>query len=254
MKRLIRGLIGLAGLFAIWELASRAELVPSHYLRPPSVVLPSLVELLGEETFVRAVVASVLAMVVAVVVAVAIAVPAGLLLGSLPAIRKATMVIIEFVRPIPAVALLPLALFTFGAGPDTKIGLAVFAATWPILFNTMYALDEIDPVQVDTARVFGLRRRAVLTRVALPNVAPFVLTGVRLSSAIALIVVVSTELLAAGTKGIGTFVVEASSGGARMDQVLAATVLVGAIGYLINSGLEALHRGLFGWSTVREAA
>lgn len=163
------------------------------------------------------------------------------------------MVLVEFLRPIPSVALIPLALLAFGTGSDTKIGLAVFASTWPILFNTIYALAEIDPLQVETARAFGTSRARVVARVALPSAAPFVLTGIRLSAPIALAVVVSVELFAGGTKGIGQFVFEASSGAQNMDQVLAATVFTGLVGYLINAGLEKLHRQLFGWNAPQEA-
>lgn len=252
VRAVVQSVVGLAGFFGIWEIASRTDLVPAYYVPPPSVVLPTIVRLLGEREFLLEVVASVLAMAIALLTAAAIAIPAGLILGSVPALRKAIMVIIEFVRPIPAVALIPLALLVAGTGPDTKIGLATLAALWPILFNTMYALDEIDPLQVDTARAFGLGRPRILARVALPSAAPFVLTGVRLSAAISLAVVVSVELYAAGNKGIGQFIVVAASGGAHMDEVLGATVLAGVIGLLLNFGLERLHRTLFGWNNPLE--
>ncbi|MGW5055540.1 ABC transporter permease [Actinokineospora sp. NPDC004072] len=242
------GLVGVAGLFAVWETASRTELVPSNYLVPPSVVLPTMVSMLGDAEFLRAVVATVLAALIALAVAVAVAVPAGLVLGSVPAVRRATMALVEFLRPIPSVALIPLAMMTFGTGPDTKIILAVYAAVWPILFNTIYALDELDPLHVETARAFGTSRVGVLTRVALPSAAPFVLTGVRLSAAMALAVVVGTELLSGGTVGIGQHIMVAESSGSHMDVVLAGTVLAGLLGYAANAGLERLHRRLFSWS------
>jgi NitT/TauT family transport system permease protein len=257
VKHLLRlvppGLVGVVGLFAVWELASRTELVPSNYLVPPSVVLPAMVGLLGDTEFLRALIATVLATVIAILISICVAVPAGLLLGSVSAVRRAAMTLVEFLRPIPSVALIPLAAMTFGTGPDTKIILAVYAAVWPILFNTIYALDELDPLHVDTARAFGTGRVGVLGRVALPSAAPFVLTGVRLSTAMALAVVISAELFAGGTLGIGQFIMLAGSGGAYMDQVLAATVLAGLVGYAANAGLERLHRRLFFWTAPKEA-
>lgn len=251
----VRGLVGLVGFFLVWEAASRVGLVSDIFVPPPSVVLPTLGDLLvNDEDFLRYVVASVLATLVALGLAIVIAVPAGLVLGSVAAVRKAVMVIIEFLRPLPSVALIPLALLAFGTGPDTKIGLATFAAVWPILFNTMYALSEIDPLQVQTARVFGTGRVGVLTKVALPHAAPFVLTGIRMSAAISFAVVVSVELLAGGSPGIGRFVIEVNNGGLNMDAVLATIVLAGFVGYLINAGLEKLHRTLFAWNTPHEVA
>ncbi|GAA3026785.1 NitT/TauT family transport system permease protein [Actinokineospora globicatena] len=249
--RVPASLIGLAGFFAIWEVASRTDLVPGYYLRPPSVVLPKMVTLLGDPAFVRAVVATLVATLLALVIAVLIAVPAGLVLGSVPPVRRAVMTLVEFLRPIPSVALIPLALLTFGTGPDTKITLAVYGALWPILFNTMYALDEVDPLHVETARAFGTGRLGLLRRVALPSAAPFVLTGVRLSFAIALAVVISTELFSGGTIGLGQVVNVASGGGFNMDTVLAGTVLAGLVGYGANAGLEWLHRRAFAWSQPR---
>ncbi|OLR90275.1 nitrate ABC transporter permease [Actinokineospora bangkokensis] len=239
---------GLAGLFLVWEAVSRSGLVPENYLRPPSVVLVTLVRLLGDADFLRALVATALATLISVVLATAIAVPAGLVLGSAAVVRRAVMALVEFLRPIPSVALIPLALLTFGTGPDTKIVLAVFGGVWPILFNTVYALDELDPLHVQTARAFGVGRLGVLGRVALPSAAPFVLTGVRLSTAIALAVVVSVELFSGGTIGLGQTIMEASQGAAEMDVVLAGTVLAGVLGYAANAGLEKLNDRLFAWN------
>ena len=253
MTKFFRGLLGLLGFLLVWEGFSRSGLVAQQYFPPPSVVLARLAELLGTQSFLLDVIASVLAWAIALGISIAIAVPAGLLLGSVPAVRVATRAIIEFLRPIPSVALIPLAIALVGNGPDTKITLAVYAAVWPILFNTIYALDEIDPVMVDTARSFGLGRARVMFTVALPNSAPFVLTGIRMSAAVALILVVSTEFLAGGTSGLGSFVLDASSGAGRMDLVLAGTLVAGVIGYAINEALEQLHKRGLRWSSAQEA-
>jgi NitT/TauT family transport system permease protein len=250
LRPIIRNLIGLGGFFAIWEVAPRSGLVSSLSIPPASTVLRRLVEILGTEAFIRDIIATVLAWLIALIIAIAIAVPAGLLLGSIPGLRVATRAIVELLRPIPSVALIPAAIVMIGSGPETKITLAVYASVWPILFNTIYALDEIDPLLVDTARSFGTRRTRIMSSVALPHAAPFIFTGIRLSAAIALIVVISVEYIAGAVRGIGKFSLEAYDGGGRMDLVLAATVVAGVIGYLINESLEWLGRRWFRWSTV----
>jgi NitT/TauT family transport system permease protein len=106
---------------------------------------------------------------------------------------------------------------------------------------------------VDTARACGAGRLRTLATVAVPYAAPFVFTGIRLSAAIALIVVVSTEFLAGATLGIGTVILTASSGAGRMDLVLAGAVTAGIIGYLVNEGLAALGRRWLGWSPLGRA-
>lgn len=248
MRTIVRGLIGLAGFFLIWEGAVQLGLVNRISVPPPTEVLPTLASLFGDEEFLRHLIATVLAWLIAVVIAIGIAVPSGLLLGSLPWLRRATRVLIEFLRPIPPVALIPLVIIMMGAGPESKITLAVYASVWPILFNIIYALDDVDPLLLETARSFGHNRGRVLSTVALPHVAPFAFTGIRLSAAIALIVMVSTEYLAGSEVGIGAFLIDVYITVDGMDQVLAGTIVIGLAGYLINESLERLGRRLFHWS------
>ncbi|MFD9705764.1 ABC transporter permease [Lentzea sp. NPDC059081] len=247
MRAFTRGILGIAGFLVLWELLGRSPLLPADALPPPSVVFGELVRQLSSPTFYSHIVATVLALLIAIGIAIAIAVPAGLVLGSVPAVRHATRAVVEFLRPIPSVALIPLALVMLGLGPETKITLAVYAALWPILFNTIYALDELDSLQLETARVFGVRRTGLLVRVALPSALPFIFTGIRLSATTALIVMVSVEILASSQIGIGYFIMEARSGPGRMDQVLVGTVVAGAIGLLLNNGLERIQRRWVAW-------
>ncbi|KAA2255927.1 ABC transporter permease subunit [Solihabitans fulvus] len=247
MRSVLRGLSGVAVLLVVWEAFGRSGLFPDGYLPPPSVVFPQLLTMLASREYLLGIVATALSWAIALGIATVIAVPAGLLLASVPMVRTASRAVVEFLRPIPSVALVPLAIVAVGGGPATKIGLAAFASLWPILFNTIYAFGEVEPLYVETARAFGTGRATVLGRVVLPTVAPFVLTGVRLSSAIGLAVVISAEILTGASGGIGSFILAAASGATRMDRVLAGVVVAGVLGYLINAGLEWLQRRLFGW-------
>jgi NitT/TauT family transport system permease protein len=254
VTKLLRGLAGLAGFLLLWEVVVQVDLVSKTFIPPPSVVLVTVGDLLGDADFIRDVIATMLAWLIAILIAIVAGVLAGLLLGSVPVLRTATAAIVEFLRPIPVTALVPLVLLVIGSGPDAKISLAVYASLWPIMFNTIYGMGEIDPVLMETARACGTSRFRILSSVALPQTAPFVFTGVRLSAAIALIAIVSTEFLAGSEVGLGNFVLIASTGSTRFDLVLAGTVVAGALGYLINEGLERLGNRLFRWSTVdREA-
>lgn len=244
----VRALIGVAGFLVVWELFGRSGVAPQDYLPPPSVVLTELIRLFGDSEFILDVIATVLTWAIAAGLSLVIAVPAGILLGSVPWLRTMVGAIVEFLRPIPSVALIPLVLVMIGSGPDAKIVLAVYAAVWPLLFNTIYALGEVDEQLVDSAKAFNIPRRQVITRITLPSIAPFVLTGFRLSVSIALIVLISTEMLAASSGGIGHFIHTASEGAGRMDQVLAGTVLAGLLGYLINAGLAGAQRRWMPWS------
>jgi NitT/TauT family transport system permease protein len=121
----------------------------------------------------------------------------------------------------------------------------------------MHAIGDIDPVQINTARAFNLNRRQMLTSVKLPSITPFVLTGVRISASIALILIISTELLAGGATdseelwergGLGTFIATVGGGGARMDLAIAGTFVAGVIGVVINLIFVGVQRRWVNWS------
>lgn len=247
-RRALRGLTGILAFLLAWELFSRAGVVREEFLPPASTVLARLAQLSTDAGFVADVVATLLAWLIALALAVAVAVPAGLVLGSVPAVASSVRVLVEFLRPIPSVALIPLVVILLGTGPETKISLAVYAAVWPLLFNTVYAMGEVDPLLTETARAFRLSRTRTLLTVSLPHAAPFVVTGIRISAAIALIVLISTELLTAGG-GIGQYIYLAGSGGGRMDVVLAGTFVAGLMGYLANAGFERVQRRHLAWGS-----
>ncbi|MEO5876053.1 MAG: ABC transporter permease subunit, partial [Streptosporangiaceae bacterium] len=113
--------------------------------------------------------------------------------------------------------------------------------------NTLYALRDVDPVAKETLRSFGFGPLAVLGRVSLPSAAPFITTGVRIAASVALVVVVSSELLAGDGTGIGGYILTTQSSGGQTDLMLAAALWTGIIGVLVNGGLVRLERRAFRW-------
>ncbi|MBF8190436.1 ABC transporter permease subunit [Nonomuraea sp. K274] len=253
-RRLGRGLLGalgVVGFLAVAELAGRFGLVPE--------VLPYMSQVLGaaaalplEAQFRADVLATLAACLSGLAIAVAVAVPAGLLLGTVPFVERSARPLVEFLRPIPSVSLIPLAMFLFPVSQDAKIALIVYTCSWPVLINTMYGLGDVDPLAKDTLRSFGFGRSAVVLRVSLPSAAPFIATGVRIAVSVTLIVAVSVELLAPGGGGIGAFLSLAGSAN-RLDRVLAATVWAGLIGLAANLLFTVAERRLFGWHLARTA-
>ncbi|HEX6358044.1 ABC transporter permease [Actinophytocola sp.] len=257
MSRLGRNIVGTVAVLAACELVGRSGLVNPDHLPPPTIIGARLVELFNDRGFSLDVVQSVLAWAMALGIAVAIAVPVGIVFGSMPLVRSAFSAIVEFLRPIPSVALIPLAIIAIKTNPEIKISLATFGAVWPILFNTMHAVGDIEPVQINTARAFNLSRWRMLTSVKLPSITPFVLTGVRISASIALILIISTEILASGGTdsdelwergGLGSFIAIVGGGGARMDLAIAGTFVAGLIGVCINLIFVMIQRRWVNWS------
>jgi NitT/TauT family transport system permease protein len=249
----LRGIVGVLIFFGLFEALTRAEPVDPRYLPPASSILARTLELLMEPAFLRHIGATMGAWAVGLGLAVAAAVPLGVFLGSSEKVYRATHALIEFLRPIPSVALIPLAILLFGQGLQMKVALIVYGSTWPILFNAVYGMNSVDPLAKDTARAFGFRRTSILIHVGLPSAAPFIWTGIRVAAAIALILAISAELLAGGTQGIGTYIVSVQHSG-RQDLVYAGTIVTGILGFLVNWAFVRGERRLFAWQRAyREA-
>ena len=245
--KVARGLTGVAVLLVLAESASRFGIVPANILPPVSRVLSDTFGLLVDPEFLGDVGSTLTAWAVGLGMAILVAVPLGLVLGSFRIAYEASSAVVEFMRPIPSVALIPLAILVFGQGTDMKIALVVYASLWPIFFNTVYGVRDVDPVAKETARTFRLSRIGVLARVSLPYAAPLAATGVRISAAIALIVTISAELLAGSASGIGAYILRISSGGGDTSLVFAGTIVAGLIGVVVNLVLVAVERKMFAW-------
>jgi NitT/TauT family transport system permease protein len=247
-RRFARGLTGVLVFLLIGETVSRAGLVDSSYLPPPSTILARAVDLITDLSFLRDIAFTLTGWATGLLIAFVIAVPCGLLLGSLPVVNSAVRMLIEFLRPIPAVALIPLIVLIVADQGQIERILAAYAALWPILLNTIYAVGDVDPVARDMARSFGLGRFKILVRISLPSVAPFIATGARVASSIALIVTISTELVAGGGEhGIGIFMLSASGVSDNADVVFAAVAIAGMLGFLLDLIMRSVERRLFRW-------
>jgi NitT/TauT family transport system permease protein len=254
MRSAFRRLTGVVAFLIIWEATSRTGLVDQEFIPPPSTVAVGLVHSFGQQAFVAGSVSTILSWLIAVLLASVIGVGLGLLLGSVPRINTAATLVVEFLRPLPGVALIPLAIALIGIDAQTKIALATFVSVWPIMFNTIYALRGIDPGLLETARSFRVPRWRRLTTITLPATLPFIITGIRFSTSIALVSLVSTEFLTGGTIGLGQFIYTEGSSAGRMDLVLAGTVFAGLLGLVANVGISGLQRWLLPWAPQGGAA
>ncbi|WP_246074931.1 ABC transporter permease [Nonomuraea terrae] len=243
----------MAGFLVAGELVIRFGLSEDLVFPAPSAVLREAVWLPSDAVFLRGTAATLTNWALGLLIATAVAVPAGVLLGALPPVERAIRPVLEFMRPIPSVAIIPLAILLIPVDELMKVSVIVYASLWPILINTLYGMHDVDPMAKDTLRAFGFGRSAVLARVSLPSAAPFIATGVRIAAGVALVLAVSAELVAGGTAGIGVYVTTAGSGN-RTDLMLAATFWAGVLGVAANLALLAGERRLFHWHRVRTGA
>ncbi|MEV4257352.1 ABC transporter permease subunit [Spirillospora sp. NPDC049652] len=250
-RRLGLGAVGIACALLAWEAVSRTGLVDDSSLPPASTVLGKAADLAGDGDWTTGLGATVRAWAGGLLLATAVAVPIGVVLGTVRFLGTAARALVELCRPVPSVALIPLATILFSSVTQAETSLVFYASLWPILINTLYALRDVDPVAKESLRAFGFRTPSVLLRVALPSAAPFIATGVRIAASVGLIVVVSAELTAGGGDGIGVYLMQSQSGGGNTDVMLAGALWAGALGLLANAGLLRLERLAFRWHSAR---
>jgi ABC-type nitrate/sulfonate/bicarbonate transport system permease component len=237
--------IGVASVLVLFELLSRSELISSRSLPPVTEWAQALLDVVGEESFWTAVGNTLQGWALGLGIASAIAIPLGIVLGSSRLLYRALRAVIEFLRPIPSVALIPLAVLVWGTGLSSKVFLAAFASTWPLLMQTLYGVQDVDPVSTDTARSFGFGRVQRLLRVTLPSAVPYIATGVRISSSVALILAITAELVI-GSAGLGREINLARQGGA-IDLMYALIVVTGLLGWALNAVLARVERRALHW-------
>jgi ABC-type nitrate/sulfonate/bicarbonate transport system permease component len=237
--------LGVAGVLALFELLSRTELINSRFFPPISAMVARLVEEAGTGGFWADVGHTMEGWALGLGIACAIAVPLGIVVGSSPLLYRALRGVIEFLRPIPSVALIPLAVLVYGSGLESKVFLAVFASTWPLLMQTLYGVQDVDPVATDTARSFGFSRAQRLVRVTLPGAVPYIATGVRISAAVALILVITAELVI-GAPGLGRGINLARQGG-NVELMYALILATGLLGMAVNALFTRIEQRVLHW-------
>jgi NitT/TauT family transport system permease protein len=251
--RTVRWAQGLAGIVIFLLLAQALSLfIPQTVLPRASTVLVQVVRLAGNTGFLSDVGATLEAWAVGMLITVLVGVPAGLLLGSLPGVRFATMKVIEFLRPVPSVSLILLVSLVLGVGLRMTATLIVYGGIWPVLYNAIAGMDDVDPVAKETMRAFGFGRLAVIRYVSLPSAAPFIATGIRIASSIALILDIGAGYITGRVNGpgIGAYIADVSSGTGGLAIILAATAWAGILGVVLNALLLFAERRLLPWHRV----
>jgi NitT/TauT family transport system permease protein len=230
----------------LWQLLADRHFVRPEYFPTATTTVREAFVVLGQHDFRTAIVTTIRETLEGLAIATAIAVPAGVVIGRSRHVYRSMSLVIELLRPVSAVALAPLAILVFKTGLAPVIFLVVWTSVWPVLINTIYGMRDLDPVAHDTARVFGFGRLAILCRVAFPNAASYIATGIRISTGIALAVAIAGEIVAGGGQGIGGWINRESAAGSLVP-VYAGALVVGVIGYLLNVALERIERRLLHW-------
>jgi ABC-type nitrate/sulfonate/bicarbonate transport system permease component len=237
MKRLVydtplSGGLLLLVFIILWEVLPRYGIVYARYFPPFTTVMGSLFQGIYSTEILRHAAISISRAFRGYLLAILIGVTLGTLTGTIPWLSDLLEMTVEFLRPMPSVALVPIAILLFGTSDSYNISIITFGCTWPIFVNTYEGTKSIDTQWIDTARVYGASRLDLLRKVIVPAALPYIVSGLRISLGTSIIIVTVTEMLAS-YKGLGFFIMETYNA-YQIPQMYAGIITIGIVGYGLN--------------------
>jgi ABC-type nitrate/sulfonate/bicarbonate transport system permease component len=234
---------------ALWSLASGLvvllQLFNPIFLAGPWLVLGKLLQLALNGQLWGHVAATLGRVAVGFTTGAVLALGLGLLAGQLRPVRSLVEPIVEVLRPIPPLAMLPLFIVWVGIGETSKIAFITYATFFPVFLTTVHAVQQVDPLLLRAARSLGARRAQLFLRVVLPAALPEILTGIRLGVALAFFVIVISEFIGA-EQGLG-YLINDGRNFFLVPQMLGAAIVLGLLGYAGNALVMLLGRRWLRW-------
>jgi NitT/TauT family transport system permease protein len=240
-------LLALAGLLAAWEAAARAigmDSFPSAH-----AALRELPGILGDPEALGDIAASLKRMAIGFVLALSIAVPVGLLMGRSRAVAAFFNPLLMVIYPVPKAALMPIIMLWLGVGDGSKILVIFLGVSLPLVYHSYQGARGVEEKMLWCAAAMGIGPVARLWRIVLPAALPEILVGCRTGIVLALITMVTSEMIARQT-GAGNILFNALDM-AQYPTVYAMILVIGALGIVIDLGFERLRRRLVGWAEPR---
>ena len=240
----IKALVLPIAILATFEIWARVVHLQSDSLAPPSAIAAALVEAFQDGSMLTATRDTLISAFAGLSIGGAVGLAFGIALGIFHIFDRLMEVTIEAIRPIPSIALLPIALIALGFGYRMEITIVAFACVWPILILTRAAVGGIEPRLMEVSRALRLSPTDRVRKIIIPAALPRIFLAFRLAAGIALIVAVTVEI-AINPIGLGAAIMTAQQA-LRPDLMLAYLFWIGLIGYFLNTGLMVAQRHLFG--------
>lgn len=244
-----RGLLFLLALLALWELLSRGGIANPRLFPPFSDVVARFLDLWASATFPEHLLATLRRMLLGYALAAVVGIGLGLLMGYWRGLYQRLELLLELIRPLPPVVLIPPFILFLGIGDEMKVVLVFVGALWPILLNTAEGVRGVHPLLVDAARMYQFSHLRILREVMFPAALPQIMAGLRVSLAISLILALVSEMIGA-SRGLGQFILT-SQRSFRMTDMYAGIVLLALLGYTLNSLFLLVERRVLAWHSAR---
>jgi ABC-type nitrate/sulfonate/bicarbonate transport system permease component len=239
------GLVSIVAGLLLWELVCRAGWVNPFLLPAPSQIVPVLWTIISDGSFLGPLAQTLAMLAIGYGIACVLGISLGLLLGCSDIAYGLLEPLIEVIRPIPKPALIPAMMIFFGIGAGMKITIVILAACFPVLINTLQGVRGVDPVLLGTARTLGCSRTATIWKIILPASLPMILTGMRISLGMGLVLVILAEMLTAES-GIG-FVILDMQRSFQVRPMFAWIAILAVVGIILNALFEMAEDRAVPW-------
>ncbi|MDC7714084.1 taurine ABC transporter permease TauC [Vogesella sp. LYT5W] len=241
--------LSIASLLLLWWALTASGLIAPLFLPPPQAVLAKFGELLNggymDATLPQHLLASLQRMLLALLAAVVVGIPLGIVIGVFPLARHLLDPVIEFYRPLPPLAYLPLIVIWFGIGEASKVLLIFLAILAPVLIATAHGVASVSQLRQQAALSLGASRWQLLRHVILPGALPEIITGVRIGLGAGWSTLVAAELIAA-TRGLG-FMIQSAAQFLVTDVVVLGIIVIALVAFALELGLRRLQQRLTPW-------
>jgi sulfonate transport system permease protein len=234
------------GLLIAWQLASAHAWLAPQILPAPAIVAGTFVDLVRDGELAQAFAISLQRIVSGLAIGVTAGFGLGVALGMWPRLEDYLGPSLRAIAQVPSLGSLPFFILVFGIGETLNAVLIAKACFVPVVLSTSAGIRTIDPRYIEVARVFRLRRSALLFRLVLPAVLPNIFSGVRLALGQAWVSLVVVEMLA-DTEGIG-YLMTWGRTIFQLDIVLVGMIVIGVIGFTLDTGLRRIERRLRRWA------
>jgi ABC-type nitrate/sulfonate/bicarbonate transport system permease component len=233
------------GLLAIWQVLADMRLISPVFFPPPSRAIAELFDRLVDGSAYPPILATCTRMLFGWVCASILGIALGAIIGSSRIGRDYLEPTLEFVRPLPASAIIPVAILFLGLTNQMSVAVIAFGAIWPVLLSSVYGFSSIQGRLQEVSAVLGLSRLEYLRKIAIPSAMPDILSGIRVSLAISLILAVVTEMQAS-LPGIGRDIFMAQRSFRSVD-LYGGLIVLGVIGFTVNYALVAFEKRALRW-------
>jgi NitT/TauT family transport system permease protein len=232
-------LLATALLLGLWHYS--VALTATKIFPSPLDVKKGIVELIRKKVLLRDIIDSLRRVAIGFGGAAVIGIPLGLALGWYPAANQVVNPVLQILRTISPIAWIPVAIILLGVGDHAATSLIFLGALFPIIVACVDGVSNVPSVFRLAGRNFGLGPFRLLTRVVFPAALPKILVGLRIALGIAWLVVVAAEMIAVDS-GLGYLVIDSRNSGKRYDLVVAAMLIIGLIGLVLDAGFRWLER------------